>query len=354
VISAPLSWPFPDRVSRDTRSVERYEIDVSGTAMPVDIVSAEIFGGEHTRRSRRYVAFVWAASVWAMVTNLAQALFRKLTTRRSEALRKILWDMGRDPDHVSCLFGDRFSRFNRQAKYCAAGWSALDLFYNYDQKVKPQLSDDLEGWMTRQWIEKCENRQAVTNRLKIVVNLLGEAFAKLSAHDEIRLLSIASGSAQAVIQAMQRFPETPITVLLLDADAGAIAEAKAQVEVAGLGDRFSYVLGTTSVLEQCASDFNPHIIEMVGFLDYRPRLKAISLIARIRALLPDGGVFITSNICHNREKIFLDWILLWPMIYRSDTEFADVLIHAGFVPDLVRILYEPFRIHGIAVCENRH
>ena len=91
---------------------------------------------------------------------------------------------------------------------------------------------------------------------------------------------------------------------------------------------------------------------MIGFLDYRPRVKAIALISRIREYLPDGGFFLTCNIHHNREKIFLDWVLLWPMIYRTDAEFADLCVEGGFAPDNVRLIYEPFKIHGIAVCKK--
>jgi hypothetical protein len=58
------------------------------------------------------------------------------------------------------------------------------------------------------------------------------------------------------------------------------------------------------------------------------------------------------NINKNREKMFLDWLLLWPMIYRNENELADILIQGGFAPEKIQIIYEPFRIHGIAVVRN--
>jgi hypothetical protein len=48
--------------------------------------------------------------------------------------------------------------------------------------------------------------QAVTNRLKLVVEFLSRAFEEKRDENEIRLLSIASGSAQAVIGATQKAP----------------------------------------------------------------------------------------------------------------------------------------------------
>lgn len=263
-----------------------------------------------------------------------------------------MWRLGRDPKHVSSIFFDRFSHYNHQAKYGAAGWRSLDLFYNYHTKVKPKLQRDFEGWITSLWSERLENRQAVANRLKIAVDLLSQSLAEFAGEPEIRLLSIASGSAQAVVEAMKRRPELNIKVLLIDFDKSALEEARRLVGESGLADRFSYQADTTKALEAAGRDFKPHIIEMIGFLDYRPRQKAITLIHRIKEQLPPGGVFLTCNIHPNREKIFLDWVLLWPMIYRTDKEFADVVVEGGFAPDKVRIVYEPFRIHGIAVCKK--
>jgi cyclopropane fatty-acyl-phospholipid synthase-like methyltransferase len=143
-----------------------------------------------------------------------------------------------------------------------------------------------------------------------------------------------------------------VRVLLIDFDASAMDEARKRVAAAGLEDRFSFRIDTTKAVEGAGREFAPHIVEMIGFLDYRPRNKAIALIDRIRRQLPDEGIFLTCNIHHNREKIFLDWVLLWPMIYRTDAEFAELMVEGGFAADRVRLIYEPFRIHGIAVCRK--
>jgi len=90
---------------------------------------------------------------------------------------------------------------------------------------------------------------------------------------------------------------------------------------------------------------------MVGFLDYRPRDKAIVLVSRIKKLLPQGGIFLTCNIQTNPERPLVDYCLMWPMIYRNPKQFAEILIEAGFNPQSVRIIYEPFKIHGLAICQ---
>jgi len=333
-------------------TVDGCQIRESEDGVTILKMEAHEFDGEHSVRSVFYIWILWLVSIWAMTTNFIQALYIKIFKRRTTALGKIIWDMGRDENHISSTFVDRFSRFNHQAKFGAAGWRSLDLFYNYYKKVKPQLDGNLEDWLTRYWIGKMENRQAVANRLKIVVDLLERIFAKFINEPEIRLISIASGSAQAVIEAIQRHRHLNVKVVLIDIDKLAMEEAGKKVKEAGLENHFTFIHNATQILEKVCSDFHPHIVEMIGFLDYRPKEKAIRLIKRIKNCLPTNGIFLTCNIRKNREKPFLDWVLLWPMIYRSERQFADLFLQGGFSSQKIDIIYEPFQIHGIGVCQK--
>lgn len=36
------------------------------------------------------------------------------------------------------------------------------------------------------------------------------------------------------------------------------------------------------------------------------------------------------------------------MIYRTDKELADVFVEGGFAPENGRLIFKPFKIHGIA------
>ena len=316
------------------------------------VLTADNFGGEYNKRSHLYFLVLWMVSIWAMITNFTQALFIKVLGRSENSLAKILWQIGRDENHISSTFVDRFSQFNHQSKVGAAGWRSLDIFYNYHEKIKPQLNGGFEKFITRHWIEKMQNRQAVANRYKIVVNLLVDAFNKFINQKEIRLVSVASGSAQAVIAAIKKCQRLNVRVVLIDTDESAIEKSREDVRMAGLEDTFAFIHGTTKELEKICQDFHPHIIEMVGFLDYRPKKKAIQLINRINKCLLPGGFFLTCNIRKNPERIFLNWVLLWPMIYRNKEQFAELLTSGGFSPENINIFYEPFQIHGIGVCKK--
>lgn len=318
----------------------------------IDKVAAHEFGGECQKRHIAYTILLWLVSIWAAITNIAQIAYIKITKRRGDSFGRIMWDTGRDERHVSSSFVDRFSRFNHQAKYGAAGWRSLDLFYNFHEKIAPQLNDDLEGSLTRYWIQQMENRQAVTNRIKLVTKLLTETLRQFSDEPEVRIVSIAAGSAQAVIAAIKNCPQLNVKAKLVDADPSAIAEAQRLANEAGLADHFEFVIGTSTDLEIMCKDFQPHIIEMVGFMDYRPKKQGIRLVNRIKKQLIRGGYFLTCNIKPNREKLFLDWVLLWPMIYRTAEQFTDLLLDGGFAPEKVKVINEPLDIHVLGVCQK--
>ncbi|HBC57555.1 MAG TPA: hypothetical protein DCZ03_10365 [Gammaproteobacteria bacterium] len=313
------------------------------------VINAEEIQGEYDTRSFFYVLTLWLVSCWSMFTNSVQLLYLKLFRYRKKYFQKIMWEMGRDSSHVSRFFFDRFSHINHRAKYGAADWRSLDLFYNYHTKVKPSVRKNLEGFLTHYWMEKMENRQAVTNRFKIVVNLLSDAFCRFEQESEIRVLSIASGSAQAVIAAIKKNPDLNIKAVLIDNDKTAIDISRQNVKEAGLEDHFEFVLGTTRKIEEVCEQFHPHIIEMVGLMDYLTDTKAIRTVSRIRNCLPENGVFLTGNIRHNREMLFLFWVLLWPMIYRTEEQLSKVMTEAGFSSEQVSLYYEPFMIHGVAM-----
>jgi len=316
------------------------------------VLKPEDFGGECQKNGWFYLLALWLVSIWAMITNSLQIFFLKVFREKDKSFQRIMQNMGRNPNHVSSFFVDRFSRFNHRSKFGAAGWLSLDIFYNYWENIKPQLGKNFEGFITKFWIEKMANRQAVTNRFKIVVNLLVESFEEFSEKSEIRVMSVASGSAQAVIAAILRCPSLNIKVTLLDPDRDALNLAQKNAEEAGLVDHFTFIRGTHKKLTNICFGFSPHIIEMVGFLDYLEEKKAIQLIKQIKNILPKDGIFLTCNIRDNPEKIFLDWVLLWRMIYRNEGKFISLFLKAGFSSGQVKIFYEPLLVHGIGLCQK--
>lgn len=328
---------------------------------------AEDFGGEMNRKSRVFVLLTYIVTMLCFFKNNAIILYRKIRSPQLPYL-EILWDLGREREHTSSIFLDGLSHWNHNVKLSAASWHSLEPFYNYHDITIPAQELALEGarkrgilpylreWiavrLSRYWMGHSHNRQALRNRLLISIRLLEEAIQAVPDEETVRILSIASGSARAVVSAIKHFPNRKFNVTLLDADPTALANAKALAQREGIADSFTYYNGTTNDIECVVGDNKPHIVEMVGFMDYRPHQKAVALSRRIKNLLRDGGVYLCANIQPNNEAGLLTWGLLWPMIYRTTEEYARVMREAGFSDTNVRYVREPFGIHILSVAKK--
>jgi hypothetical protein len=230
-------------------------------------------------------------------------------------------------------------------------WRALDIAYNY----KFQEGTNFTTKITNFWLN-IKNAQAIRNRLKLVKKELRQEIQNLSDKKlEIRLLSIAAGSAQGVIETMSEFRQKGILIkaIFLDLDPSAIEYSRQMAQIFGIVNQITFINESVKELEEAVGDFKPNIIEMVGFLDYRPKDKAINLIGKINRLLDSAGVALISNIAPNIERYFLYQVMNWPMIYRFPDELADVIVQGGFNPKSYEIVYEPLKIHGIAICRKK-
>jgi len=247
---------------------------------------------------------------------------------------------------------DGISPICREIKENATNWRALDTIYNYQPK-KGNLVDSL----TRFWMENVVNVKAVRNRLKLIKEKLNKAIKEiLLKNKEVKIFSIASGSAQALIEIISEFKKQNILIkaILLDLDPTAIKYSKNLAKKFNVLDQINFANKSTRDLENVVGNFKPNIIEMVGFLEYRPEEKAVNIIQRIYNILQPEGIFITSNIRNNLEGFFLNYVIDWPMVYRSPEEFAKILTEGGFSPENFEIIYEPLKLHGIAVCKKKN
>jgi len=196
------------------------------------------------------------------------------------------------------------------------------------------------------------NRKALLNRKKIVVSLLVDAIDSFANDSEVRIISIASGSARAVIEALQKCKRSNVKVTLIDMDQEAIDNARRNAVKAGIVKQFQFVCDKTDVLERVSENFQPHIVEMVGLVDYYGVERTTKLVSRIKKSMLNGGYFITGNVKNNPEKFFLDWGLLWPMNYKTPKDLKRIMLNAGFSPERIGILYEPLNIHGVSVAQK--
>lgn len=251
---------------------------------------------------------------------------------------------------INTFWFDGLSPMCREVKENATNWKALDIIYNY----LPGKDKSFSGRSTDFW-NQLNNIRALRNRLRLVKQKLKDVIENLLIKEsEIRLISIASGSAQGVIDVMAEFKQKDIFIqaIFLDLDPTAIEHSKKLAEKAEVINQIIFINKSVRELEEVASEFKPHIIEVVGFLEYRPKEKAIELMRRIRRLLVPNGVLITSTISPNSESLFIYYVANWPMIYRTLKQFIEITTKGGFDPEDTEIIYEPLKVQKIAICQK--
>jgi hypothetical protein len=204
------------------------------------------------------------------------------------------------------------------------------------------------------------NSKAVRNRLKIVKRELTVLLKELSVNTEkIKIVSIASGSARAIVESIveANLPSNlSISSTFVDKSQNALSYSKELLNASSLANNhnhnYDWVNATAGSFLRNEAENTYDIIEMVGLLDYFDDEKAIDIFRSIHKDLNIGGTFITANICPNEEQKFLTKIIKWEMVYRRAEDLASLLIKAGFEESSILILYEPLKVHCIAIAKK--
>lgn len=251
---------------------------------------------------------------------------------------------------INTVWFDGLSQKCRGVKENATTWKALDIIYNYC----PGKDKSFTGRITDFW-NGINNIKAVRNRLRLVKQQLKESIQKFSMNNkEVKLLSIASGSAQGMIEIIKEFKQKGIFIRasFLDRDPTAIEYSKNLAKQMGIMNQINFINKSTRDLENAVHGFEPDIVEVTGLLEYKSDEKAINLLKRIYNLLALKGILITSNISPNLERPFIHWVANWPMVYRTPKKLSEIIIAAGFRPEYCKIIQEPLKIHSVAICQK--
>lgn len=204
------------------------------------------------------------------------------------------------------------------------------------------------------------NSKAVRNRLRIVKReMRSELFDLRKEKKDVRILSIASGSARAVVEVVEEFdaPDFGISLLFLDKNPQAIEYSKQLVKNRLRYAKARWVNDTVgSLFKKHLHGENFDIVEMVGLLDYFDDQKTEDTFTSIHEVLNDNGILITANINDNSERPFVTKAIGWDMVYRTADELYALVLRGGFDDSAThKILYEPLKVHSVIVArKNKH
>ena len=209
---------------------------------------------------------------------------------------------------------------------------ALEILYGHGSaKAKGNVVQNI---LNSVWLST-NNAQAVRNRLRLVKREIKNEMIGLAGDGrEIKIASIASGSARAITESIAEISldkGVRISVTFVDKNPSAIEYSQKLSVGHSHRDSFQWVNDTAGdFFRTQVTDGKFNIIEMVGLMDYFEDEKAVELFKLIRNSLIGDGMFITANIGDNSEREFIDRVLGWKMIYRSAQEFSALVERAGF------------------------
>jgi 2-polyprenyl-3-methyl-5-hydroxy-6-metoxy-1,4-benzoquinol methylase len=239
--------------------------------------------------------------------------------------------------------------------------AALDDVYNSSyafrwangEKIIP-LSEKIDP--LGQFFLNCPNGQAVRNRCRGVMYEFQEAAKEiLKKRREVRVLSIACGSSQAIvnqssIMVNRGMNKDNFIFTFTDMEQEPLDLARIRAEQGGLSDQVEYIKTHFKNLPEILRGRKFDIIEACGIDDYLPRKNLLELFRFVNLILEKGGVFITSNMKETRGALLLTWTYNWPIIYREPEDLHEVLVEANFQSP--KVYLEPWGIHMYATAHK--
>jgi len=260
--------------------------------------------------------------------------------------KKINSLLGKKED-IGILVFDGIGKYGKVIKRNVTGWKAVDLIYNH----RFGKDRSIGGWLDDFWFNSL-NCQAARNRFKLAKKELEKAIRGFSDQKEVRIISLAAGTGQIETETIAKMKRENIKtkIILIDKEEGAIKRAKEFISANKVEEVTEIVHADASAMGNIAPRFNPHIINMIAFLDYLAEKEAVEFISEINKILPPQGVFITSNTMPNVEMLFVKWVVGWPLIYRKEENIANIIKQSGFNKN--EIIKEPLHIQSIVVAKK--
>jgi extracellular factor (EF) 3-hydroxypalmitic acid methyl ester biosynthesis protein len=190
------------------------------------------------------------------------------------------------------------------------------------------------GWAIEQYALQSPVAQQHRNKVGLQARAI---LSTLVEKPDARVASIGCGGCRDLSLIQNYIPPTDGTFVLVDADADALAFARARLD--RLADRSEFVHGRVPrVLASVAPKGPFELVVAGGLFDYLPDRWAIATLGGVRRMLAPGGVFLFSNIAAgNPFRAWLEYLAEWRLIERQESDIRRLLAAADFEGTAVHI-----------------
>jgi len=227
------------------------------------------------------------------------------------------------------------SRFAERAYYKPKGYAGDYLMMEMIYRNQPE-GDGKLGTLTDTWCLNSAASKAVRGRRTLLCDQLESiSRQKLAEGKPIRIMNLACGSNRELFDFLHRCEATElIEATCVDADPRALEYTDQQVNV--FPHHATIRLMNDNVVRWAVGGMRHQyglqdIIYSAGLTDYLDRRLFQALIARCYQHLKPGGVLIIGNFTPlNRNRVFMDRILHWKLIYRGAADLEELFATSPF------------------------
>ena len=188
---------------------------------------------------------------------------------------------------------------------------------------------------------------AVRNRKEDFKRLIAK-FINSRPNCKLRIMNLACGGCREIkeLLSLNLLANSNVIFDCYDREAKALEFAKDLLKEFPQKTRFFERniarLGVINALV-CEPNIKYDLIYSTGFFDYLNHRMAVRIVQNLRTYLNPKGILLISNVrtrYSNPSIYFMELVLDWDLVYRSEEEFKKIFTDAGFNENSLRLLYE--------------
>lgn len=257
--------------------------------------------------------------------------------------------------HPYILLTQSAERFFSKPRGYAGDFATIDMIYTNTPTGAQRLGPLLD-WC---FLESA-SAKAVRNRRGLLATAIGEACDARGGED-VHVTTLACGPAAEIFDVVTSHAlENPadagrVRATLIDIDTEALAFVRKKAKAQACEDRLRLVEGNLVYLatgRHKLADLAPQdLIYSIGLIDYFNDKWVIKLIDYVHGLLRSGGKMILGNFhTKNVDKAFMDYVLDWKLIHRSEDDMNRLYAASKFGRGCTRIQFENEGVNMFAEC----
>ena len=222
------------------------------------------------------------------------------------------------------------------------GWRAMKI--TYDNKVPVDFID-------KRMLKDAVLTLSARNRRAMAVRTIGDLIRKHRVNGDVHIVGIGTGPGFNVLEAMVDARTDRVFAYCIDEDTDAFDFGRKMAADMGLEKRVRYIAGNAINLERLL-DVVPHIVKMVGILEYLTDDQVRDLLrVSHRRLSPGGTVMVNSMVSSHGVDRYLRRIFNWHLNYRSPDKIMRLFEECSFGDFSLRS--DPLGVYAIISATKR-